>query len=407
MPDALRDRAFRSFWLAHSISSFGDKIVQVALPFAVLEATGSLTALGVVMAALFAPRAALVLVGGVVGDRVNRRSLLVGSDLVRMAAQAAIAFALIAGSATAELLTAAAVVYGAADAFFDPAARSALPDIVAAGQLQRANSLLSLSKSVATLVGPAVAGVVIAVSGTASAFVLDAASFAVSAVLLATIVMRPRLARLGQSALSELREGARTVLETPWIWRGIAFFAFVNVPYGAVYVLTPAVLRADGSDASAWSAVLVAMGVGALAAGALTLRVRLRAPLSVGFAAMAASAVLPFLLAHGAPLAVLCAAGAASAGSLVLTNTLWFTALQQHVPPELQARVAAWDTLGSLLFQPLGLALAGVAATAVGAETVLVVSGFMLLAGPVALVLQRPIRGVEGVFDRPTGEAAA
>ena len=162
---ALRRRDFRNVFLAQSVSVFGDGITPVALTFAVLDLTGSGTDLGLVLAAQSVPLVLLALVGGVWADRLPRAALMMASDLVRAAVQITGAVLLLTGTAQIWQLAVLAACHGAAEAFFRPAAGAILPQIVPAGELQQANALMGISDNFGWMVGPAVAGVLVAVIG--------------------------------------------------------------------------------------------------------------------------------------------------------------------------------------------------------------------------------------------------
>src|SRR5665647_1085025 len=183
----LRIRDFRNVFLAQSLSVFGDGITPVALTFAVLGLTGSPTDLGLVLAAQSLPLAALALVGGVWADRLPRAALMMTSDLVRAAVQITGAVLLLTGTAQIWQLAVLAACHGAAEAFFRPAAGAILPQIVPAGELQQANALMGMSDNFGWMVGPAVAGVLVAVIGPGGAIAIDGATFLVSAAFLARL----------------------------------------------------------------------------------------------------------------------------------------------------------------------------------------------------------------------------
>ncbi|MGZ4274808.1 MAG: MFS transporter, partial [Solirubrobacteraceae bacterium] len=168
-------RAFRLLFAAQSISSLGDRLVPVALAFAVLDLTGSPSGLGIVLAAQTIPLVAFVLFGGVWADRLSRRRVMAASDLVRALSQGACAALLLTGTARLWELAALQAVYGTAAAFFGPAVLALVPETVEAGQLQSANSLIALSGNIAAVIGPAVAGVIVAASHPGWGLAFDAA----------------------------------------------------------------------------------------------------------------------------------------------------------------------------------------------------------------------------------------
>jgi MFS family permease len=182
--DVLHIREFRLLFAGHGVSVFGDRMVVVALAFAVLELGGSASEVGLVLAASWVPAVASVLVGGVVADRISRRTVMVAADAVRVGSQGAMAALLITGSAEIWMLAALAGVTGAATGFFGPAATGLLPDVVPADGLQPANALRSTAASVSEILGPVAAGLIVAAAGAGWAIAADALTFAVSGVCL-------------------------------------------------------------------------------------------------------------------------------------------------------------------------------------------------------------------------------
>ena len=184
--DLLRARDFRNVFVAQSVSVFGDGITPVALTFAVLDLTGSGTDLGIVLACQTIPLVLLALVGGVWADRLPRGPIMVASDLARAAVQITPPRSCSTGAAQIWQLAVLAACHGAAEAFFRPAAGAMLPQIVPAPSLQQANALMGMSDNFGWMVGPAVAGMLVALIGAGGAIAVDGATFLVSAAFLAT-----------------------------------------------------------------------------------------------------------------------------------------------------------------------------------------------------------------------------
>src|SRR5258705_2655581 len=166
-PFAIRD--FRLLWAGEAISALGDQFALIALPWLALVLTGSPLALGGVMAVMAIPRALLMLIGGVSVDRFSPRRVMLGSNAVRLLATAALGGLVLAGAAELWMLYAFALVFGVADAFFFPAQTSMVPELVEQDQLQRANGITQGTTQATVLVGPALAGIVIAAGANGSA----------------------------------------------------------------------------------------------------------------------------------------------------------------------------------------------------------------------------------------------
>ena len=167
MPRALHEREFRLLFTGQTLSLVGDGMVSVALPFAVLDLTGSVTDLGLVLAAFTLPLVAFLLVGGVLADRFQPRRVLVASDLARFVSQGLVAVLLVSGRARIWELVVLQAVRGVALAFFQPASTALTPSTVPAGLLQEANALRGLSLAFGQVIGPAAGGFVVAGIGRA------------------------------------------------------------------------------------------------------------------------------------------------------------------------------------------------------------------------------------------------
>ena len=385
----LRRRDFRLLFLGQGVSVLGERMVAVALAFAVIELGGSASEVGLVLAAAWVPFVATVLAGGVVADRTSRRSVMVAADLVRMTSQGTMAALLITGAGEIWMLAALAGVTGAAMGFFGPAATGLMPEVVPPDELQPANALRSAAVSASEIAGPALAGVLVATAGAGWAIAVDAATFAASAVCLA--LLRPPERELPERAsfLSDLRDGWDAFRSRRWVWTFVAYFAIVNVFWGAWSALGPIVADRDLGGAAVWGSILAAQGVGALAGSLLATRARPVRPL-VLVAAMEGLFGLPLGFLAAALSAPLLAVGAFLSGiGLMVGMSVWESTLQRHIPQESLSRVSSYDWFGSYAFLPLGLALWGTVAGAIGIHTSLWIA-FGLFAVGVASLLALP-----------------
>jgi len=390
--DVLRLRDFRLLFAGHGVSVLGDRMVVVALAFAVLELGGSASEVGLVLAASWVPAIASVLVGGVVADRISRRTVMVAADGVRVASQGAMAVLLITGSAEIWMLGALAGVTGAGMGFFSPAATGLLPDVVPAEGLQPANALRSTAASVSEILGPVAAGLIVAAAGAGWAIAVDAVTFAISGACL--LGLRPHRAgeRERASFLDDLRDGWTAVRSRRWLWTCIVYAAVANVMWGAWTALGPVVADRDLGGAGPWGTVIGATGVGALIGSVVATRVRPGRPL-VFVALMEGVFALPLaFLAAGASVPVLALGAALSGAGLMLGMSVWETTLQRGVPQESLSRVSSYDWFGSYAFYPLGLAAWGSIAGAIGVHTALWLAFGLFAAAAVALVAVPDVR---------------
>ena len=369
--DLLRLRNFRRVFLAQSVSVFGDGITPVALTFAVLDLTGSGTDLGLVLAAQTLPLAGLALVGGVWADRLRRERVMIASDLVRAAVQATAAALLLSGTVQIWMLVVLAALHGAAEAFFRPAAGALLPQVVPGPSLQRANALMGMSDNFGWMVGPAVAGTLVAVIGAGGAIAVDAATFLISAAFL-TGLRVPALARSRAAAtfLAELRDGWQEVRSRTWLWvmllRVCLVLCVVIAPF---QVLAPLGLKEQGYSVAAWGWIMAAFSLGMFTGAGVALRYRPKRPMVTVTLMGATTVVSPLTLALGGGPWILAAVQGGRGIAIGVLVAVWNTALQSEVEDEALGRVVAWDWMASMALWPVGLAVAGPLAEWFGVTT--------------------------------------
>jgi predicted MFS family arabinose efflux permease len=383
LPDnlgVLRRRDFRLLFLGQGVSVLGDRMVAVALAFAVLEVGGSASEVGLVLACKVLPLAGSVLIGGVVGDRTSRRSVMITADLARVASQGATATLLIAGVAEVWTLALFAGLTGAATGFFSPASTGLLPEVVPPEELQPANALRATAVSTGEIVGPLLAGVLVAVAGAGWAMAVDAATFAVSALCLWRLRVPRRVVKAGASFFADLRDGWSAFRSRRWVWTFVVYFAVVNMLWGAWSALGPVVADRELGGAAAWGAVLGSVGIGALFGSLLATRARPRRPLVLVALTEAVFALPLAFLAAGAPTALLACGAFLSGAGMMLGMSVWESTLQRLIPAESLSRVVSYDWFGSFLFYPIGLAAWGPVAGLIGISTSLWIAFGLFLA---------------------------
>ena len=392
---ALQEREFRLFFTGQLVSLLGDAVTPFALAWAVLDLTGSGRDLGFVMAAKTAPLVLFLLVGGVFADRLPRRGVMLTADVVRMGVQAATAALLLSHTARIWELIVLQALAGTATAFFNPASTGLTPMTVSAERLQGANALRGMSMASTQLAGPALAGLLIVTVGAGYALAVDAASFGVSALYLARLRLPLHVSLPPQSFARDLLDGWREFTARTWVWLTVVSASLGNMMSSVWLVLAAAWIKNGHGGAGAWTAILVVSAIGALAAGATALRTKPRRPLLLASLVILPNAAPMILLALKLPWETLVVAALATGFGNMLFNTLWETTLQQHVPPASLSRVSAYDWFGSLLCQPLGLALAGVVAAGIGMSRTLWIAAAVELLAVAAMLAAPSVRRLE------------
>lgn len=389
----LSERNFRNLFFGRATSLFGDALVPVALAFAVLEVNNSAAALGGVLAARSIALIGFLMVAGVVADRLPRRQVLMWSDLVRFGAQATTAALLVTGAAELWHLVVLALIYGLGDAFFRPTSTAIVPQMVSAPRLQEANALIAFTQSATIILGPVVAGVLVAAVGAGWALALDALTFLVSF----AFVYRLPTIRLAKAAAApfvrELREGWAAFVSRKWLWIDGVFSALsafaVLAPF---WVLGPVIADRSLGGAPAWAAIVTAFGIGSVAGALVLMRVKPERPLVTAVSPLVLLAAPLALLALQAPVAVIAVGAFAGGMGLATFNTLFETTVQRSVPPETLSRIASIDWMLSGALMPLGYAAAGPVSEAIGTDTTLAFSAVFIVVSTLIVLSVREIR---------------
>jgi DHA3 family tetracycline resistance protein-like MFS transporter len=400
----LRNRDFRLLWSGMTISLLGDGIFFIAMAWQAYELWNAPAALSILGIGMTIPTIGFLLPAGVLSDRLDRRSLVLWSDLGRAVVVGVLAALALTGGLTFWLLVVLVALYGIGAAFFTPAFEALVPDIVPPGELAAANALDQFVRPITLrLVGPALGGVLVAGVGTGVAFALDAATFLASAVAVA--FMRPPAHVRSEhvdSSIGAIKEGLRFVRSRVWLWgtlgsAAIAYLAFM----GPAEVLLPYVVKNElGGSARELGLVFAAGGIGAIGAALIMgQRGHPRRDVTVmyGTWTLATLAVAGYGLATASwQLMVACLLFNAleTVGTIV-----WATIKQRHVPASLLGRVSSLDWLISIGLLPLSFALTAPAVALFGVRTTLV--GAAIIGGVFTLgALFLPgMRDIEGELD--------
>lgn len=380
---ALRCRPFALLWSGQSISLIGDRIFQIALAWWVLEETGSAVAMGTVFIVSIVPMLIFLLVGGVLVDRYPRLWLMIFSDAVRGSVTAVLAALAFTDTLTIGHVYLISLASGFVEAFFQPAYRAIVPEVTPPDDLTSANSLTSLSGQFAGIAGPALGAGIVALGGTPLAFMLDAASFFVSALCLLPITglaASPKQTETQSGMLSDLREGLVAVATSPWLWVTITVAGISNIAYaGPMEVVLPFLLNEDrgaGVDVLGLFFSVGALG-SVLAAVWMGRTPRLRRRGLTLYGAWMCIGIMVMLIGLPVPILVILIASFIIGACNTILGLVWINTLQEFVPQHLLGRVTSVDYLGSFILLPVGYAFGGWAAELIGAPAVFVIGGLL------------------------------
>lgn len=421
--NVLAGRDFRLLLAGQSASNLGTNIVTVAMAIYITRRTGSTTDLGVILAAQTAPFIVLLLLGGVYADRLQRRQVMIVTDLVRGALHAALATLIIAGTPTIAQIAVIEGLWGTAWAFFQPAYTGLLPETVTEPDIKVAQSLMIGSWNASMLLGPAIGTALVLGAGAAGAFAVDAASFLASAVLLVPVRPRRRSPAIAAGAvanrviaasapsspalrstrwadaLEELREGFAEVRSRAWVWGTILAYTVTMLCFFATWnSLAPQASSEVYGSVAIFGVLTAVSGAGAVAGSLLGSVWHPRRPLLTGCAIGMTWPASALLLALGVPLWTMIAWALLAGLSSAFLDIVWETALAHNIPPHALSRVSSYDWMGSMALLPLGYALAGPLAGALGTRAVLGVGGAVGVIAVALSLLPRSTRELQGSF---------
>jgi MFS family permease len=394
---ALRHRDFRLFLGGQLVSQCGTWVQTVAQGWLVLQLTNSAFAVGLVTALGSLPILLLTLYGGVVADRVDKRRLVIVLQSLMLCEALALAVLTHQGWITVHLVMALASFYGLLSAFEVPTRQSLVSEIVGRDDLMNAIALNSSAFNVARVIGPSIAGALIATVGLAACFYLNAASYL--AVIVGLLLMRVRRPAIPSRApaLGALKEGFGYIFGNRWPRALVTIVAGFSV-FGSSFLPMMPVFARDvlGLDADGYGAIVSAIGLGA-AVGAIGMAAtgsRIRR----GYVVIASFALFGVLLAGGGyvtgfwpALGVFTVAGCLMAVNGILANTM----LQLEAPDRLRGRVMGFYSFVVLGMAPFGAFQAGWVSEHYGVRVSFALGGVacVLMAAAVGYAVRKPTPG--------------
>ncbi len=388
------DARYRRLFLARTVSNVGNGIMPIALAFGILALPeGSPTALSIVLAAQAVPLVLMLPLGGVIADRFGRARVIAVTDIVLSGVVAGISIAFLTGAATIGLLAGLSFLSGILNALWYPAFSGLVPDVVPEAHIQPANAYLSVASNGGLILGNAIGGLLVAGLGSGIAIALDAVSFLVAGLLVLSFRQVSAPHRSGESMVGDLRQGWAVFISFRWVVVLVLAFSFiVMVLRGAEEVMGPVLALQEYGGARGWALVLGAQSLGLLLGALVASRVRVRRPMLFGMLALLTLPVWLVTLALALPLWAVSLGSFSWGISIELFAVLWFTALHRSIPREALSRVGAYDAMGSLMFGPIGLALAGPLVTVVGLQAGFLIAAAVATMAVLGALMSRSVR---------------
>jgi MFS family permease len=387
---------YRRLFVARTISNVGNGIAPIALAFGILALPGATpTSLSIVLAAQAIPLILVLPIGGVIADRLGRATVIAVTDLILSGFVAIVAYLFISGTATVPALVLLSLVMGTLNGLWWPAFSGLVPDVVADEHLQPANAYVSVAANGGLIVGSAIGGLLVAAVGSGVAIAVDAVSFFIAGLLVFSFRHTSAPHVSGESMLGDLTHGWRVFTSFRWVVIVVLSFSIIVMAlFGAEQVMGPVLALEHYGGAAGWAVVLAFQSAGLLVGAVTASRIRVRRPMLFGMLVTLTLPIWLVTLAFAMPLWVVSLGSFAWGVAIELFQVIWFTALQTHVPRESLSRVASYDAMGSLMFGPIGLALAGPLVAVVGLQAGFLVAGAVALAAILAALLSRSVRGL-------------
>jgi MFS family permease len=392
-------------------ASFAFSIVGVS--FAVLDAThGSTSVLSYVLAAQIAPSIVFVLLGGVIADRVAPQRVIVAGNLLMAVGEGTFGIIVLAGHPAVWQMIGLECLTGTGMAIFYPASTALLPRIVPPGSMQQASAVSRLAMNGAQMGGSVLAGFCVAAIGPGWALAICGTGLLGTLPLMLSLRIGPHERGQDASMLRDLREGWSEFRSHTWIWTITAQFAVVMMAwYGAFTVLGPAVVRlhfGPHHGPAAWGAITAADSLGLIVGGLVSLRFTPRRPMLFIVLIGASVAVTPVALGMFWPLPLICTASFALGIAIEIMMVQWTVAMARQIPPEMLARVASYDALGTVMAMPLGAVIAGPVAAWATMPRAQFGAAALIVAASLLALIPRDIRQLRaGQVAQPARRAAA
>jgi len=396
--ELLQNRRFSLLLAGRTIAIIGGAFAPVALAFGVLHLPeGNARLLSIVLACESIPLVVLLLVGGVIADRLPRNRVILVGQLGSTLSFGLLGLMMFAGWTPLWALGGAAALSGASMAILYPAITGIIPEIVPTDRLQAGNAMLSMGVNVGRILGVVASGFVVAGLGGAWGLAISSIFFLLGAIFIGQLTSEgPTDAGAGaaNSIFSDLKDGWKEFTSHEWLWVVVAQWSLLVMLFNGVHgVLGPVLADAELGGARAWSWILAGEGVGTIIGVIISFRLRPKHPILLPVLLLVPTLPLPWLLMGlGTPVWTIVIAAAFMGLAFDVFGIMWNTTMQREVPAEALSRVSSYDALGSLMFGPIGLLLAGPAAGWIGPHKAMIGSAVVLFFLGLAPLLSKDVR---------------
>jgi MFS family permease len=395
--EVLAHKYVKRLFIARFISNFGNGMGPIALAFGILALpNGSANMLGLVLGATTVVFLIMAPFGGVIADKYGRARMVGLTDM----AAGLVLLIQVAYFATGDVPIAVLLItngfFGLMWGIFWPAFSGLMPAVLPGAGLQKGNALNAFMTNAGVILGAAVAGLLIDVFGVAFTLAIDAASFFISGLMIFTFRhLTPRAQHTENTMLDDLLHGWKVFLSFRWIVIIVGAFSFIVMCWAAAEnVLGPLIALEHFNGPKSWSFVITAESAGLIVGSIIAIKVKPKYPLR--FLMLSSFTITFYIWSLAKPQSLLMIAfGAFLFGiTLDLWGTLWSTALQRKVPRDSLSRVSSFDAMGSMMFRPIGLAIAAPLSTLLGIENFLQILAAITVVAIIVPLLDPQVRNM-------------
>ena len=374
---------YRLFWFSTTIFVLGASAFPIALAVTIIDQGGSATTLGLILGSRILASVIGAPFAGVWTDRLPRKQVMIAADLSRGLIVFLMVF--LSGPSTPHIFLGLAVfLMGVGDAFGAASAGAIMPSLVPDEKLPAANVARNIVVRTATIIGPGIGGVSVALIGGRLTFLFTAIMFALGTYFLNQIKEEIKNeSKERESFLTEMREGLRTVIEIPWIGAMIFMVSFqLMVLLAAETVLLPIITKREFASNTPFALSAASFSIGSIISALLCVKIKIKHQGQVSILVWMIVIIAPIALAFPISGWLIVAAYFIAGFSVGPWEAWWSSAVQREVPQHLQGRVFSIDHMGSTALMPLGMALVGPAANYFGERNLLIgASIFHILMG--------------------------